>query len=124
MTDNVLAVWNHFHDWYLDSVAIGPNVEPRTLTLGLYLRDRRAAVTFEGVTCVCVEDLGMLNIVNGIHIVRLTDAKYAHARAVLERGERLTHRKAGVLMFVYSTLGAELAIECDSLVVREVNPKA
>lgn len=123
MTDNVLASWNYFHDWSLDSVAIGPNVEPRTLTLGLYLGDRRAVVTFEGVTCVSVERLGLLNIVYGIYIVRPDDTKYARASAALERGERLTHRRAALLVFVYSTLGAELAIECDSLAVQEVGSR-
>ncbi|WP_322054695.1 hypothetical protein [Paraburkholderia bannensis] len=120
MTDNLLASWNHFHDWSLDSVAIGPNVEPRTLTLGLYLGDRRVMATFAGVTCVSIERFGLLNIVYGIHVVQPTDTKYARVNAVLERGERLTHRRAAQLVFVYSTLGAEFAIECDSLAVREV----
>jgi hypothetical protein len=31
--------------------AVGPNQEPRTLTLVLYLGDKRATVTFEGVNC-------------------------------------------------------------------------
>lgn len=123
MTDNALTAWNDFHDWSLDSVTIGPNTEPRTLTLGLYLGDRRAIVSFEGVTCVCVERLGLLNIVYGIHVVPPTDAKYAHARAVLERGERPTHRKAPLLVFVYSTLGAEIAIECDALMAQDVEPR-
>ncbi|HEV3430533.1 MAG TPA: hypothetical protein VG320_21860 [Paraburkholderia sp.] len=120
MTDNLLASWNYFHDWSLDSVATGPNVEPRTLTLGLYLCGRRVSVTFEGATCVCVERLGLLNIVYGIHIVQPDDTKYARVSAMLERGERLTQRRATLLVFVYSTLSAELAIECDSLAVREV----
>ncbi|MEM5316800.1 hypothetical protein [Paraburkholderia sp. JHI869] len=121
MTNNVLAAWDHFHDWYLDSLIFGPNVEPRTLTLGLYLGERRVAVTFEGVTCVSVERVGLLNIVYGIHVIPPTDAKYARASDVLERGERLTQRRAALLMFVYSTLGAELAIECDSLTVQKAD---
>lgn len=119
MTDKVLMAWDHFHDWYLDSVALGPNVEPGTLTLGLHRGDRRVAVTFDGVTCASVEHLGLLNIVYGIHIVPSTDARHARASAVLERGERLTERKAALLVFVFSTLGAELAIECDSVSVQE-----
>ncbi|MBC8736330.1 hypothetical protein F6X40_05690 [Paraburkholderia sp. UCT31] len=71
-------------------------------------------VTFNGVTCVSVEHLGLLNIVYGIHIVAPDDAKHA-------RGERLTDKKAALLAFIYSTLGAELAIECDSLEVRETD---
>ncbi|EEA02009.1 hypothetical protein BH160DRAFT_2695 [Burkholderia sp. H160] len=121
MTDEILKAWGYFHNWYLDSVVIGRNTEPRTLTLGLYLANRRAVVTFNGVTCVSVEHLGLLNIVYGIHIVALADAKYARASVVLEAGERLTDRKAALLAFVYSTLGAELAIECDSLEVHETD---
>ncbi|NIF80576.1 hypothetical protein F3J20_24850 [Paraburkholderia sp. Cy-641] len=121
MTDEILKTRNYFHDWYLDSVVIGPNTEPRTLTLGLYLANRRAAVTFNGVTCVSVEHLGLLNIVYGIHIVAPDDEKHARASAVLEAGEQLTDRKAALLAFVYATLGAELAIECDSIEVHETD---
>ncbi len=124
MTEERLKVWGYFHDWYLDSVAVGPNAEPRTLTLGLHLDNRRAAVTFSGVTCVSVERFGLLNIVYGIHIVSPTDSKFARASTVLERGERLSHRRAALLAFVYSTLGAEVAIECDALVVQEVDTKS
>ncbi|WP_235024672.1 hypothetical protein [Caballeronia arvi] len=117
MTEEALKTWGYFHDWYLHNVTIGPNAEPRTLTLGLQLGSRNAVVTFNGVTCLSVERLGLLNIVYGIHFVAPDDAKYARASAVLEAGERLTNRKAALLAFVYSTLGAELAIECDSLEV-------
>jgi hypothetical protein len=120
MTDELLKAWGYFHDWSLDSVTVGPNAEPRALTLGLYIGDRRVAVKFSGVTCVSVAHFGLLNIVYGIHVVAPGDTKYARASAVLETGERLTHRRAALLVFVYSTLGAELAIECDSLEIREI----
>jgi len=117
MTEEVLKAWGYFHDWYLDSVTVGPNAEPRELMLGLHLGSRCAEVTFNGVTCVSLERLGLLNIVYGIHIVEPDDARHARASAVLRAGERLTDRKGALLAFVYSTLGAELAIECDSLEV-------
>ncbi|CAM2177685.1 conserved hypothetical protein [Paraburkholderia sacchari] len=120
MSEERLKAWGYFHDWCLDSVTVGPNADPRELTLGLYVGNRRAAVTFSGVTCVSVEHFGLLNIVYGIHIVPPADSKYARASAVLERGERLSPRKAALLAFVYSTLGAEIAIECDSVVAQEV----
>lgn len=119
MTDELLKAWGYFHDWSLDSVTVGPNAEPRVLTLGLYIGERRVAVTFSGVTCVSVKQFGLLNIVYGIHVIAPGDTKHARASAVLEAGERLTQRRAALLVFVYSTLGAELAIECDSLEVRE-----
>jgi hypothetical protein len=118
MTDEAFQTWGYFHDWYLDSLTIGPNVEPRTLALGLHLGSRRAVVTFNGATCVAVDRLGLLNIVYGIHVISPEDAKYERACRVLAAGERLTDRKANTLAFVYSTLGAELAIECDSVDAR------
>jgi hypothetical protein len=124
MTEELLQTWGYFHDWYLDSVTIGPNAEPRMLMLGLHLGDKCAVVTFKGVTCVSVENLGLLNIVYGIHIIPPGDAKYAQACAALDAGERLTDRRAGLLAFVYSTLGAEFAIECDSLEVQAIDGRA
>jgi hypothetical protein len=121
MTEEVLKAWGYFHDWYLDSVTIGPNAEPRMMMLGLHLGGKRAVVRFNGVTCISVECLGLLNIVYGIHIVAPGAAKYAQASAVLEAGERLTDRRAALLAFVYSTLGAEFAIECDSLEVQAID---
>ncbi|CAL8474580.1 hypothetical protein [Caballeronia sp. S22] len=118
MNDEALQTWNYFHDWYLDSLSIGPNIEPRTFALGLHLESRRAVVTFNGATCVAVDRLGLLNIVYGIHVISPEDAKYERACRVLATGERLTNRKANTLAFVYSTLGAELAIECDSVDAR------
>ncbi len=63
--------------------------------------------------------MGLLNIVYGIYVVQPTDEKYTRASTVLGRGERLTRRKAGLLVFVYSTLDAEVAIECDAVIVEE-----
>ncbi|WP_459622970.1 hypothetical protein [Burkholderia sp. 3C] len=109
-----LEQFGHFHDWYLDTVTVGPN-EPRTLTLGLYLGNRRATLTFEGVTCVCLENWGLLNIVYSIRLLRPDDERFAQARTVLARGERLTDRRAASLVYLYATLGAEIAIELDSI---------
>jgi hypothetical protein len=110
-----LDQFGHFHDWYLQSVAVGPNHEPRTLTLGLYLDNRRATVTFEGATCVHIENWGLLNIVYAIRLVRPDDERYARARNVLANGERLSDRNGDHLACVYSTLGAEIVIEFGSL---------
>lgn len=115
MTEATLTEWNHFHDWYVDRIAVGPNAEPRTLTLGLYLGTERASATFEGVTCFSLEHLGLLNIVYSIRIVEATDKNYEYVSAALNRGERLSTRKAAKIAFMYSSLGAELAIEFDSL---------
>ena len=115
MTEAKLTEWNHFHDWYLDRVSIGPNAEPRELTLRLHLEDKRASVTFEGVTCFSLEGLGLLNIVYSIRIVEATGKNYDDVSAALNKGERLSKRKGANLAFMYASLGAELAIEFDSL---------
>jgi hypothetical protein len=118
MTETKLAEWNHFHDWYLDRITIGPNEEPRALTLGLYLGNERANVTFEGVTCLSLENLGLLNIVYSIRIVEASDKNYDYVSAVLNKGERLSTHKAAKVAFMYSSLGAELAIEFDALEIQ------
>jgi hypothetical protein len=110
-----LQQFGHFHDWYLDIVAVGPNQEPRTLTLGLYLGDKRATVTFEGVTCVYLQAWGLLNIVFTIQLIRPDDKAYADARRALTKGERLSDHRAKHLAYLYSTLGAEMAIEFDAI---------
>jgi hypothetical protein len=111
----LLDQFGKFHDWYLDSVAVGPNHEPRTLTLGLYLDEKRATVTFEGVTCVRLENWGLLNIVYAVQLLQPDDERYARAQTVLAKGERLSDRSGAHLVYVYSTLGAEIVIEFASL---------
>jgi hypothetical protein len=110
-----LEKFGHFHDWYLDIVATGPNREPRTLTLGLYLDDKRATVTFEGVTCVHLENWGLLNIVYAIRLLRPDDEGYIRARDILAKTERLSDLNGANVAYMYATLGAEIAVEFGSL---------
>jgi hypothetical protein len=118
MTDEAtLEDWGHFHDWYLDVVAVGPNEEPRTLTLGLYLGSQRATVTFEGATCFHLDGLGLLNIVYSLRLTNPSDKDYSRVMAQLSKGERLSDRRGASIAYMYSSLGAELAIEFDSLKV-------
>ena len=114
--------WDHLHDWYLDTVTIGPNSEPRTLTLGLYLGDRRATVTFDGVTCFHLNGLGLLNIVYGLRLTGPADDDHARVMAQLGKGERLSDRKGANVAYMYSSLGAELAVEFDSLKISPIRP--
>ncbi|MFC0399143.1 hypothetical protein [Paraburkholderia rhizosphaerae] len=116
----MLAKWNKFHDWYLDRLTLGPNEEPRELILGLYRGNERVDVTFEGVTCFNLEHLGLLNIVYGIKIIEEVDKNYEVVIASLNKGERLSMRKGATVAFMYSSLGAELAIEFDSLRIESV----
>src|SRR5690348_6902349 len=100
--------WGHFHDWYLDAVTVGPNEEPRTLTLGFYLKDRRAMVTFEGVTCFHLDGFGLLNIVYSLRLTEPSDKDYSRVTAQLSKGERLSDRRGVTIAYMYSSLGAEL----------------
>jgi len=115
MANSTLTKWNNFHDWYLDRLALGPNEEPRKLILGLSLGNERVDVTFDGVKCFNLECLGLLNIVYGIRIVEAADKNYERVSAALNKGERISTRKGAKVAFMYSSLGAELAIEFDSL---------
>ncbi|NPT65944.1 hypothetical protein GS910_17080 [Paraburkholderia sp. RL16-012-BIC-B] len=72
-------------------------------------------MTFEGVTCFNLECFGLLNIVYSIKIIEDSDKSYGSVIAVLNKGERLSTQKGAKLAFMYSSLGAELAIEFDSL---------
>ncbi|OTP66519.1 hypothetical protein PAMC26510_34890 [Caballeronia sordidicola] len=51
----------------------------------------------------------------GIKIIEESDENYESVTAVLNKGERLSAQKGAKLAFMYSSLGAELAIEFDSL---------
>ncbi|MEB2489039.1 hypothetical protein SB397_26035 [Burkholderia multivorans] len=113
-TTATLDDWEPFHDWYLDTVKVGPNKEPRTLSLGLYLGDRRITLIFDGVTCFHLAQLGLLNIVNGLRTIEAKDEDYGRVIAQLAKGERLSDRRGAKIGYLYSTLGAELAIEFDS----------
>ncbi|KVC34724.1 hypothetical protein WS58_32315 [Burkholderia pseudomultivorans] len=77
---------------------------------------------FEGVTCFHLAQLGMLNIVNSLRLIARDDEDYGRVTTQLEKGERLSDRRAAKLAYLYSTLGAELAIEFDSWRVTPDSP--
>jgi hypothetical protein len=62
-----------------------------------------------------VEHLGLLNIVYSVRIVEATDKNYEYANAALNKGERLSTHKGAQVAFMHASLGAEIAIEFDSL---------
>ncbi|MCC8396237.1 hypothetical protein LJ656_26975 [Paraburkholderia sp. MMS20-SJTR3] len=123
MTANTVTEWNHFHDWYLDSISVGPDVESCALTLGLYFDSKRVAVTFEGVTCMHLDGFGPQNIVYSIRPIEPGETNYDATMVALSKAERLVGRKAQKLVFMYASLGAELAVEFDSLTVRAISAR-
>jgi hypothetical protein len=58
-----LENFGHFHDWYIDIIATRNEAEPKvpdTFILGLFDQERRATITFRGVTRAGIENAGLL----------------------------------------------------------------
>ncbi|MGT2470180.1 hypothetical protein [Paraburkholderia terrae] len=108
-----LSAFNHFHDWCLDTIRVSKVRE--TLTLGLYLQDQRASVSFVGMNRCVLENLGLQNIVYAIEIVEPGTSRFAKAQQMLAKAERWTDVQPGNVAQVFSTCGAELVVEFDSL---------
>lgn len=102
-----------FHDWYLDIIATAPTHD--RLTLGLYLGDRRATVTFVGVARCLLEHLAPQNIVLGIDLLEIGTHSYAEAQQALSSAETWSKKNSNHIAKVHSSVGAELIVEFDSL---------
>lgn len=70
---------------------------------------------FNGVTCCHLDGFGLLNIVYSLRLTEPSDKDYSRVVAQLNKGERLADRRGATMAYMYSSLGAELAIEFDSL---------
>ncbi|MBC8724893.1 hypothetical protein OKW38_004714 [Paraburkholderia sp. MM5496-R1] len=115
---DALEQFGGFHDWYLDAIATskeGGADTPNVLTLGLYDESRRATVTFLGVTRASIVDGGLLNIVNSIEVLKPGDEAYAAAIEVLKKSAHFGKRRADHIAYVFSTVGAEIAVEFETL---------
>ncbi|WNC91525.1 hypothetical protein RI103_09330 [Paraburkholderia sp. FT54] len=113
-----LEKFGNFHDWYIDIIATskeGGGSTPNTLTLALYDQTRRATVTFCGVTRAAIEGGGLLNIVNAIEVLEQDNEAYAVAISMLERSAHFGRHHGDHIAYVFSTVGAEIAVEFDSL---------
>ncbi|NIF76903.1 hypothetical protein F3J20_05735 [Paraburkholderia sp. Cy-641] len=117
-TKKTLEKFGRFHDWYIDMIATGKEGNgdtPNTLTLGLYDQNHRALLTFQGVTRASIVDGGMLNIVNAIEVLQPNDDAYPTAMAMLKRSAYFGKRRAEHVVYIFSTVGMETAIEFDKL---------
>ncbi|EIM99593.1 hypothetical protein [Paraburkholderia hospita] len=110
---DTLNVFNRFHDWYMDTIQVSK--ERETLTLGLYLQDQRASVSFVGMNRCVLENLGLQNIVYAIEILEPGTTRFEKAQQILSKAERWTDGQPGIVAQVFSTCGAELVIEFDSI---------
>ena len=113
----ILDRFDNLHDWYVDGISTeseGGSSIPDTFILRAHDGQRRATVTFEGVTRLGFEAGGLLNIVNSLEAVRPGTEAYAKAEALLSRSAH-GERRAQYVAYLYSTLGVELAVEFDRL---------
>ncbi|MBN3758418.1 hypothetical protein G3N95_36295 [Paraburkholderia sp. Tr-20389] len=117
-----LKAFNHFHDWYMDTIHVSK--ERKTLTLGLFLQDRRASVSFVGMNRCVLDNLGLQNIVYGIEVLEPGTPRYEKAQRILAKAERWTDEKPSRVAQIFSTCGAELVIEFDSLDVASASTEA
>lgn len=112
-----LSAHGHFHDWYLETIIIRGIINPRvpdTLILGLFDYERAARVTFSGVTRLGIESGGALNIVNSIEMVEPGSPAFQQAQSLLAKSAH-DKRRAIHTVYLYSTVGAEIAVEFDAL---------
>jgi hypothetical protein len=114
-----LSAHDGFHDWHLESITIRGIINPRvpdTLILGLFDYEQSANVTFSGVTRLGIEAAGALNIVNGIEMVEPDSPAFQQAQILLAKSAH--DKRRGVhTVYLYSTVGAEIAVEFDSLAI-------
>ncbi|MDR5754292.1 MULTISPECIES: hypothetical protein [unclassified Caballeronia] len=112
-----LSEHGHFHDWYLEAIIIRGTANrrvPDTLVLGLFESEREATITFSGVTRLGIEDGGALNIVNAIEVVESNSQAFQQAQSLLAKSAH-DKRKGNYTVYLYSTVGAEIAVEFDSM---------
>ncbi len=117
-TIDELEKFGGFHDWYIDIIATGKEEgasTPNTLTLALYDQNRRATVTFRGVTRATIDGGGLLNIVNAIEVLEPDSEAYPAAIEMLKKSAHFGARRGAHIAYVFSTVGAEIAIEFDSI---------
>jgi hypothetical protein len=114
---NTLKSFNHFHDWYVDTFHVSR--ERETLTLGLYLQDRRATVSFVRMNRCVLENLSLQNIVYGIELLEPGTSRFDNATRVLARAEPWNDVGAEHVAQLFSTCGAELIVEFAELEIHE-----
>ncbi|MCC8395144.1 hypothetical protein LJ656_21380 [Paraburkholderia sp. MMS20-SJTR3] len=120
---DTLQKFGYFHDWYLDEISTGREngaSTPNALELGLYDQNRRATITFKGVTRASITDGGLLNIVNSIEVLKPGDDAYCAALEMLKKSAHFGGRYANHIAYVFSTVGIEIAVEFDSITVEAI----
>lgn len=110
---NDLKAFNQFHDWYLDTIRASK--ESETLTLGLYLQERRASVSFVGMNRCALQNFGLQNIVYRIEVLNPGTPHHQKAQQILAKAERWTDSQPSNIAWLFSTCGAEIVVEFDSL---------
>ncbi|POR48223.1 hypothetical protein B0G62_115106 [Paraburkholderia eburnea] len=110
---NDLKAFNQFHDWYLDTIHV--TKESETLMLCLYLQERRASVLFVGINRCAVQDFSLQNIVYRIEVLTHGTSHYEKAQQILAKTQRWADNQPGNIARLFSTCGAEIVVEFDSI---------
>ena len=110
---NDLKAFNQFHDWYLDTIHVSK--ESETLTLGLYLQERRALLSFIGINRCALQDFGLQNIVYRIETLNPGSPQYETAQQILAKAQRWTDSHPSNFARLFSTCGAEVIVEFNSI---------
>ncbi|WP_233886048.1 hypothetical protein [Paraburkholderia flagellata] len=115
-----LKAFNQFHDWYLDTIHVSK--ESETLMLGLYLQEQRALVSFIGMNRCALQDFGLQNIVYRIEVLNPGTSQYEKAQQILAKAQRWTDSQPGKIARLFSTCGAEIIVEFDSIEIAMESP--
>lgn len=119
--DVTLHAYDYFHDWYVDRVVLQNESDltcPDTLILGLKLGTRRATVTFRGMTRLGVENGGTVNIVLSLERAQPNTQLESLAQNLL-KCSLPAKRTAQHIVYLHPTAGFAIAIEFDSILIRE-----
>ena len=112
-------LYGNFHDWFLETIIVRGSTNPRrpdTLVLGLFDDQTCVSVTFDGMSRAGFKGGGALNIVNCLEIVEPNTDGFALAQSLLSESAHGKH-SGRYVAYLYSTVGAEIAVEFDSVTI-------
>lgn len=108
-----LQTFNHVHDWHVDGIRVskereGADVEPVSAR-------PTVSLSFVGMNRCAFENPGLQNIVYGLEILELGTPRHEKAQHILATAQRCTDKKPSRIAQTFSTCGAELVAEVESL---------
>ncbi|KXU87329.1 hypothetical protein CR51_35445 [Caballeronia megalochromosomata] len=118
-------LYGNFHDWLLERIIVRGSENrrhPDTLILGLFDdQEGFVSATFNGMTRLGIEGGGALNIVNCLEIVEPDADAFDLAQTLLSKSAH-GERRGRYVAYLYSTVGAEIAVEFDEVTIATEKP--